>query len=342
MPASERSRLSTKSCRTMRERGAPNAERTASSRRRPVPRMRRRFATLAHAIRRRNPTDASNTQSGRRTPRVTSSSIGKTLALQPLLLSGRVWTVKLATRSMSCWGWRNAKRGEELGSDLHALNGNRPTLGAEIGHQSRNGSHRLERLRVVVPIEKIERIHDVAGTVMLDGRLPHADQPLGLRIRQRTEKNGVHHAENGGVGADAESEREYGDGGEARAALQHAEHIAEIAGALVEPANDVHGASVFLEERRIAEALLCIEAGGLGRHAHGEIVRSAHLEVGAQLFVEFAVQLFLPQQALQSCNERHDTPPFQANRRTWATASVRRSQFFSSSASCLRPAEVRR
>src|SRR5436189_58601 len=87
------------------ERGAPKAERTASSRRRPVPRMRRRFATLAHAIRRRNPTDASNTQSGRRTPRVTSSSIGKTLALQPLLLSGRVWTVKLATRSMSCWAW---------------------------------------------------------------------------------------------------------------------------------------------------------------------------------------------------------------------------------------------
>src|SRR5438046_10306333 len=99
---------------------------------------------------------------------------------------------------------------------------------------------------------------------MLDGRGPHADQPRGMRIRQRTQKNGVHHAENGGVGTDAESEREYGDGGEARAALQHAERIAEIAGALVEPANDVHGASVFLEERSVAARLGLIEAGGLG------------------------------------------------------------------------------
>src|SRR5205823_3096951 len=126
------------------------------------------------------------------------------------------------------------------------------------------------------------------------------------------------------------------------AALQHAEGITEIAGALVEPANDVHGASVFLEERSTAEALLCIDAGGLGRHARGKIVRSAHLEVGTQLFVELAVQSFPLQEALQARDERHGTPPFQANRRTWATACVRRSQFFSSSASCLRPAEVRR
>src|SRR5213078_3055346 len=177
---------------------------------------------------------------------------------------------------------------------------------------------------------------------MLDGRLPHADQPLGLRIRQRTQKNGVHHAENGGVGTDAESEREYGDGGEARAALQHAERIAEITGALVEPANDVHGASVFLEERSTAEALLCIDAGGLGRHARGEIVRGAHFEVRTQLVVEFTIQSFSLKQTFQTRNERHGTPPFQANRRTWATAWVRRPQFFSSSASCLRPVDVSR
>ena len=87
----------------MRERAAPSAERTAISRTRPAPRIKRRFATLAQAIRRRKPTAASNTQRGRRTPSVVSSSMGKTLALQSLLPSGRACAVKFATRSMS---WR--------------------------------------------------------------------------------------------------------------------------------------------------------------------------------------------------------------------------------------------
>src|SRR5437899_9940449 len=83
----------------MRERAAPSAERTAISRTRPAPRIKRRFATLAQAIRRRKPTAASNTQRGRRTPSVVSSSMGKTLALQSLLPSGRACAVKFATRS---------------------------------------------------------------------------------------------------------------------------------------------------------------------------------------------------------------------------------------------------
>src|SRR5438552_16079217 len=129
---------------------------------------------------------------------------------------------------------------------------------------------------------------------------------------------------------------------EARAALQHAEGITEIACTFVGPADNVHGASVLLEERGVAEAPLCIDAGCLGRHAGGKIVRGAHLEVRTKLFVKFTIQSLSSQQPLQARDDRYGTPLFQANRRTWRTARVRRSQFCSSSASCLRPAEVRR
>src|SRR5438552_17362407 len=95
---------------------------------------------------------------------------------------------------------------------------------------------------------------------------------------------------------------------EARAALQHAEGITEIACTFVGPADNVHGASVLLEERGVAEAPLCIDAGCFGRHARGKIVRGAHLEVRTKLFVKFTIQSLSSQQPLQARDERHGTP----------------------------------
>jgi len=99
---------------------------------------------------------------------------------------------------------------------------------------------------VVAPVEKIERVHDVARTVIFDGRLPNADEAVWLRIGQGAEENGVNDGENRGIRANAESEGEYRDGREAGAALQHAEREATIASTFVQPANDVDVASVSL------------------------------------------------------------------------------------------------
>ena len=43
----------------------------------------------------------------------------------------------------------------------------------------------------------------------------HDDELVGIRIGQRSEQRGVHDAEDGGVGADAQSQCENGDGCEA-------------------------------------------------------------------------------------------------------------------------------
>jgi hypothetical protein len=48
--------------------------------------------------------------------------------------------------------------------------------------------------------------------------MPDADEAVRIREWQRLEQNAVDDAENRGVGADAESERENGDRGEQRGA----------------------------------------------------------------------------------------------------------------------------
>src|SRR6267378_2501486 len=160
---------------------------------------------------------------------------------------------------------------EKFSRDLHALNSHRLSLKTKIGHQARNGSHGFERFGVVAPVEKIERVHDVARTVIFDGRFPNADEAVWLRIGQGAEENGVNDGENRGIRANAESEGEYRDGREAGAALQHAEREATIASTFVQPANDVDVASVFLEEWGVAEAFLGVVTRILGGHAGGEV-----------------------------------------------------------------------
>ena len=54
------------------------------------------------------------------------------------------------------------------------------------------------------------------------------DDAFGVRKRQRPQKNAVHQAKDGGVRADAERERNNGDGGEAFLLQQHAGSVADV------------------------------------------------------------------------------------------------------------------
>jgi hypothetical protein len=65
------------------------------------------------------------------------------------------------------------------------------------------------------------------------------DQTLRLEIRERPEKRGVDGAEDGGVGADAESQGQDGDGGEPWRLAQHAEGEAKV---LQKVGEEIHAA----------------------------------------------------------------------------------------------------
>src|SRR5215469_9974955 len=62
---------------------------------------------------------------------------------------------------------------------------------------------------------------------MVSGPLEH-HQMLGIVYGQRSQQDGIHQAEDGRVGADAESEGEHGNASEAGRFAEHAESEAEV------------------------------------------------------------------------------------------------------------------
>ena len=105
-PSAASTRLSATSCRTRRHRLPPIAARTASSRSRAEARTSSRLATLAHAIRRTNPTAPINAASWGRTSATRSSCIGSSRRFMlDVCLIGKRWRRSADRRSSSACAW---------------------------------------------------------------------------------------------------------------------------------------------------------------------------------------------------------------------------------------------
>src|SRR5205823_7834747 len=63
---------------------------------------------------------------------------------------------------------------------IYSRNGNRLTMDAEVSHQGGNSSHGFKGVRVVMPVQKIARVHRVPHNVALRGRFPDAHEPIRL------------------------------------------------------------------------------------------------------------------------------------------------------------------
>jgi hypothetical protein len=74
-----------------------------------------------------------------------------------------------------------------------------------------------------------------------------------VRDRKRLQKDRFHDAEQGGVGADAERQRQHDDGGESRRRPQCAERVLQIAPSVVEPRPQV---ILFFALRRVVRAFV--------------------------------------------------------------------------------------
>ena len=111
----------------------------------------------------------------------------------------------------------------------HHLHGNLLGLGAGAPVHLGEGEarHLREHLVLVAQILVVEvRERQIAGIALVG----HEDrgQPIRFVHGNRLEQRRVHEAEDRGVGADAERQREHGDGREARALGQHAQAVAQI------------------------------------------------------------------------------------------------------------------
>ena len=130
-----------------------------------------------------------------------------------------------------------AERGEEgrrdrQGAKLLRLSSFRKR-GRPSGKERRVLDRRRLRLAVQIVGDRHARLREPNQRI----RVPHEDQPLRVRVRQRPEQNLVQEAENGGIGANSQRQRHHGHQGEDRLLAQRADGIAKVLhGALDESA----------------------------------------------------------------------------------------------------------
>src|SRR5690242_11819660 len=125
-------------------------------------------------------------------------------------------------------------------------------------------------------------------------------QTIGIGVGQRAQQHGIHDAENGGVCADAEGEREHGDGGEGGTAAELAEGVAHVLPVRLEEGLPGGGADTLLGR---------FETAALETHGATSVLRipallhvflGGHIHEAAQFFVELAFCAFFLKQGAKS------------------------------------------
>jgi len=164
----------------------------------------------------------------------------------------------------------------------------------------------------IAQVEKRKAIH-VFG--IFDVLLEDGEELVGAGIWQRFEKDGVNHAEDRGVGADAEREREDGDRGESGIFPQHAEGEAEILKRGFNERQAAEFAICFFELRSAAEANARGASGFFWRHATGDVFLRGEFEMRIELVLKFAVDRF----GRRLCTEARDDG-FEKGEHGWVSA----------------------
>ena len=120
----------------------------------------------------------------------------------------------------------NAEDLEEVWRDSAAAQLNRVAGAGECGRPAGLGGHEIEDLVVLLPVEEIQR--GDAVPVAARRLFEHAHDAIGVVIRQRTEHQAVHEAEDRRVGADAERQRQDRHRREAWACSERSQGVTQV------------------------------------------------------------------------------------------------------------------
>src|SRR5262249_38166543 len=159
----------------------------------------------------------------------------------------------------------------------------------------------------------------------------------GVFHGKRAEHQTVHQAEDGGVGPDAEGERQNSDGSEAWRFAQHAQAVANVLQEVYQPATTPHVSRHLLSERDtskfVARSSLCMPPPKAIFH----ILACGQFQVALNFFVKFFIAPLTPPET-----KSHDPLSCFAGFKMPSIASVSRAHRERSAANCLRPDFVRR
>ena len=162
--------------------------------------------------------------------------------------------------------------------------------------------------------------------------LAEPDQPFGMRIFEGPQQHGVDDAEDGGIEADADRQRQHGDGGESGRAPQDAECEQQVLPELVDPGAAPDLAGLLLDQPDVAEFAQRGRPGVGWRHPALDVVLRLALQVLADVLFE------IRKSALAACH----TEPSPAGFRTLAMARASFSHRVVSTWSCRRPLALSR
>jgi len=131
-------------------------------------------------------------------------------------------------------GRQNAQGGKEIRRNLCSRDSFGRALDSKNEIERVEGRDTIERLSLLAYLRELGERNRGSGRLGLQVGLGDRDQPLGTGVWQGLEQDGIDHAEDRGVGANAQAECEHRDDRESQIAPQNAQSIDEIADRHVE------------------------------------------------------------------------------------------------------------
>jgi hypothetical protein len=125
----------------------------------------------------------------------------------------------------------NSEQGKEIGRDSAANDPLRGFTAGEIDIIAGVSSDVRQRLILFFPLQKLRACDAIASSDDEAARrqhLPDLYKPLWRGVRERTDQDCIHNAENRGVRSNSEGQSDDGDGRKTGILHQHAQTIAEV------------------------------------------------------------------------------------------------------------------
>lgn len=166
---------------------------------------------------------------------------------------------------------------------------------------------------ILIPDALVNRIGEVAATVLRQAA--NLRQFMRIRDPQVAQHQDVYEAEDRGVGADRQRERQGGHRGEPRRPAHRPERVPDIPNQILDPVHTPHVPALLLNQRNVAK-LPERGVASVGRRQSGSAVEfDLPFEVIAQLGVELLRDTMAAEQRPKAKADR----PEQAHRLPWVT-----------------------
>jgi len=202
---------------------------------------------------------------------------------------GRSADVPVRRRKYAASERRGVKEREKISGDDRGVDEYRLAVTSEGELMALRAGYFAEDMILIAQRREIKIGPTGLDGLVLGGLFKNVEKLIGVRVRKGFYDDGVYDAENCSVGADAEGQGDYCDGGESGIVAQHAEGVARVLQEHFEEGQAAKFAIRFLKTRGISQADASRAYGFCGRHTAANILLSEH----GEMRIEFASEIVI-------------------------------------------------